>query len=76
MRRTAIASILLTLVITLTSCGSGKGAASTGSVPLNNTETSPTTKESVSEIDNVMKSVETAVDSLEDAVDINLSNLE
>lgn len=75
MKKTAIAAVILALVMTLTSCGSKKGTADTGNVPANNSSTNANINKSVEGINDTMKSIETTVDSLEDAVDINLNNL-
>lgn len=74
MKKTVIASIILVLVITLTSCGSTKGTANKSSN--SNPEASTGTKDSIESINNVMQSVEATVDSLEDAADINLDGLQ
>lgn len=73
MKKAIIASIILVLLLTLTSCGSNKDSANTSNPPV---KASTNTKQSIESIDSVMESVETSVDSLEDAVDINIDNLE
>lgn len=70
MKKTTIISILLIFMLILTSCGSKEGTTK------NNKPTAGTETESIDNINNVMKSVETSVDSLEDAVEINLNNLD
>ncbi len=75
MKKTAIAAVILALVMALTSCGSKKNPAKTVNVPTNNSSTNAKINKPVESINDTMKSVETTVDSLEDAVDINLNNL-
>lgn len=73
MKKTILISIFLVLMIAFTSCGGKKDAAN--NVPANNSKAGVTTKKSIKNVDNTMKSVETTVDSLEEAADINIDNL-
>lgn len=70
MKKTTIISIILIFMLILSSCGSGEGTAK------NDKPAAGTAAESIDSINNVMQSVETTVDSLENAVDINLNNLD
>lgn len=70
MKKTTIISIILIFMLILTSCGSREGTVK------NNKPQAGTKAESIDSINNVMQSVETTVDSLEDAALINLNNLD
>ncbi len=70
MKKTTIISILLVFMLILISCGSREGAAKNGK------PAADTAAESIDSINNVMQSVETTVDSLEDAALIDLNNLD
>lgn len=75
MKKTLIVFIIFALVIALTSCGSKEDSVSTKNNPANNAKSNVTTQKSIENIDGIMKSVESTVDSIEDAVDINIDNL-
>lgn len=67
--------LIFALVIALTSCGNKTDSSAAINPDANNGKAGVTTKQSIENIDSAMKSVETTVDSIEDAVDINIDNL-
>ncbi|MDF2672084.1 MAG: hypothetical protein K0R09_349 [Clostridiales bacterium] len=75
MKKAVLAALILVMVMTLTSCGSNKEEVNTSIAPKINSNVNADTNKSIEVIEDTLESVQTSVDSLEDAVDINLDNL-
>jgi predicted small lipoprotein YifL len=70
MKKAVLAILVLAQLIAFSSCGNKKEAVNSPSKG-----TTVETKKSIDNINSTLKSMETTVDSLKDAVDINTNNL-